>query len=99
MEGPSGSVSRKLDLIAGCGRRYPVSPRLGVVGDALCRAPLFAGVLAAPLEDTSSRRCGLPSCEIMDGACRLTGLLQPRQQRKSKNNLKRIGNGNLELRE
>lgn len=96
MEGPSGSVSRKLDLIAGCGRRYPVSPRLGVVGDALWRARLFAGVLAAPLEDTSSRRCGLPSCEIMDGACRLTGLLQ---QRKSKNNLKRIGNGNLELRE
>lgn len=49
MEGPSGSVSRKLDLIAGCGRRYPVSPRLGVVGDELCRARLFAGVLARPL--------------------------------------------------
>lgn len=61
---------------------------------SLCRRPR-----SAPLEDTSSRRCGLPSCEIMDGACRLTGLLQPRQQRKSKNNLKRIGNSNLELRE
>lgn len=40
VEGPSGSVSRKLDLIAGYRRRYPVStnarsPRLGVVGNAL----------------------------------------------------------------
>lgn len=70
-----------------------MSPRFGVVGNALYRAPLY-GVLAAPLEDTSRRgiRCGLPSCEIMDGACRLTGLLN-RVNNERASNLKRIGNG------
>lgn len=95
---PCGSVSRKLDLIAGYGRRYPVSVSLAMRFAQPCtaRAPLY-GVL-----DTSSRgyldavyRAAKlwPPCRLARGAAK--PCQQPRQtkERALPNNFKRIGNG------